>query len=998
MYRCAAFGAVLLFLGGCRDATPAPTSPTPPAATPLTDQRPLATTFTAVSAGADHACALAVGGVAYCWGDNTSGQLGLGSTSDHASPQPVSGSLTFRAISVGARHTCAVTTTNLAYCWGSDVDGQLGAVAASTCATGVCALVPVPVNGNRSWSLLDAGALHTCGVDAAGTAFCWGDNTFGAIGDGGSTPRRHNPYPVAGGGTWSAITAGLTHSCAVSTSGMASCWGSNAVGQLGGTASQVCASVPCSLSPIAVTGGTTFAQIDAGAEHSCAVSTGQVAMCWGANRDHQLGDDTRIDRAVPAMVATALRFTTVSAGRAHSCAIDVGGAAHCWGTGAALGAGATLASGTPFPVAGSQSWMAVRAGADHSCGIALSGTASCWGSESDGELGDGGIAVSTVNTPVPLYFPPTTTTITSAASGFWDQGSTWVGGITPGPGDRVAIGAHTITVRDSRVVGDSPVENSGTFAIDFTSTSGALIVDGASLTVRGDIRNRGGNTVATQVTVQSNGASPGVLEFDASLAAAPATTNYRVVLMRGNTQFAKWRLLGSPTARVQVRSHPGGGEAYFTRAGFVNGGNFEADFTTFTRMGNATQPVYDFWLGNDGRNEMRLRDVIFDTCGRLNATAHSPHAGADLEFRRVLWKNTTHPTHSVHLGPGPAANGATFVDSDPDKRVMITDASHWTLDGTLFHGGLDVAGTGRWTSAANVLLRSTTIASATQTAGDVVNWYVLKDGVGVNPHGISPRDGTGSALIDGVIFDYAGGSNVGDLVNLGAMTVPTPVTVRRAILLPNASGGQMGKLVSILGRNTLVTAEHNTIWSDGSRSNLESGVVAYGETYAGVDGMIVSVRSNLVLGAVPGGGVVLTRNPTSSVQLSDPSIASHNAMWQALLGTDGPGYHAFGVARPPIFPTGAPGANDLILSALPVVDPMRNMKTWDASLGGPGTYAHALAELRKRNDASGFIAGYTLSNLRAYIEDGFRPTAESLRAAAHDGGTVGAVPMLPNTP
>ncbi|MBL8984609.1 MAG: hypothetical protein JNL26_20650, partial [Gemmatimonadetes bacterium] len=530
-----------LFLLGCHDTAPTPTSPAPAATAPVRDVAATAPSFTVVSAGSDHSCAIAAGGAAYCWGDNTSGQLGTGGTTDSPSPQLVSGSLSFRSISVGARHTCAVTTANTAYCWGSDAEGQLGAVATSTCPTGVCALVPVTVNGKRSWSVLDAGALHTCGLEMSGAAHCWGDNTFGAVGDGVSTMRRYNPNPVAGGGTWTAITAGAAHSCAVSSGGAAHCWGSNAVGQLGGTSTQACGSVPCSLSPIPVSGGTTFSRIDAGTEHTCAVSSAQVAMCWGANRDHQLGDDTAVDRPVPTLVATTLRFTAITAGRTHACAIDTGGAAHCWGTGAVLGAGATVVSATPLPVALHQVWTAVEAGTSHGCGIVSGGAVHCWGIEDDGELGDGGSAVSTSNIPVPVYFAPTPTTIASASSGFWDQGSTWVGGIVPGPGDRATIGAHTITVRDTRIVGHSPVENSGTFAIDFTSDTGALIVDGATLIVRGDIRNRGGNTVFTQVTIQSNGTSPGILEFDASLAATPATTNYRVVLMRGNSQFAKWR-------------------------------------------------------------------------------------------------------------------------------------------------------------------------------------------------------------------------------------------------------------------------------------------------------------------------------------------------------------------------------------------------------------------------------------------------------------------------
>jgi len=346
-----------------------------------------------VTAGYNHACGLTTTGAAYCWGSNGRGQLGNGSTGSSPAPVAVSaGGLTFTAVSAGGAHTCGVTPSRAVYCWGFNDNGQLG--------NGSTTSSPVPVAvsaGGLTFTAVSAGGAHTCGVTPSGAPYCWGGGWAGQRGDGSN---NLSPVPVAvtaGGLTFTALSAALTHTCGVTPSGAAYCWGENYYGELGN------GSTTSSLVPVAVSaGGRTFAAVSAGYLHTCGFMSGGVAYCWGDGESGQLGNGSTTSSSVPmAVIAGGLTFTAVSAGYLHTCGVTPSGVAYCWGDNyyGELGTGSTTSSSVPVAVTGGGlTFTAIGAGNGHTCGLSTSGAGYCWGENNSGQLGDG----STTNSSVPV--------------------------------------------------------------------------------------------------------------------------------------------------------------------------------------------------------------------------------------------------------------------------------------------------------------------------------------------------------------------------------------------------------------------------------------------------------------------------------------------------------------------------------------------------------------------------------------------------------------------
>ena len=381
----------------------------------------------AVSPGYWHTCALLTTGQVQCWGANSAGQLGAGSTPNpHVAASVYGMSSGVIDAAAGGAHSCAVVSDGGVSCWGYNDYGQLGY--AGAIANPVAAPVSALTSGVQA---IVSGEVHNCVLTEAGGVKCWGDNTVSQLGTSISvsqtTPvdvpgltsgvtalsagsyftcarlqsglvkcwgRKLKNGPIVGTGPVAvagltnvvALGTGLLHACTVLQEGSVRCWGLNYAGQLGdGTRAD-------HDTPVEVIGlkGHAIA-VAAGFEHSCALLDTGGVQCWRSNRSGQLGDGTTTDRLAPVdVVGLASGVTAVAAYGARTCALIEGGGVKCWGANyyGSLGDGTITERWTPVDVHGLTSGVAaVTLGQFHSCAVTEAGALKCWGNDNFGALG-----------------------------------------------------------------------------------------------------------------------------------------------------------------------------------------------------------------------------------------------------------------------------------------------------------------------------------------------------------------------------------------------------------------------------------------------------------------------------------------------------------------------------------------------------------------------------------------------------------------------------------
>jgi alpha-tubulin suppressor-like RCC1 family protein len=176
-----------------------------------------------------HTCGIRGSGNLYCWGHNSFGQIGDGSTTKRTSPKRIGTFSDWTAVSPGSSHTCGVRKNGKLYCWGQNTYGQAGIGAASS----EKVLTPARVGEFLDWVGVGSGYAHSCGVRANGKLYCWGKSEEGQIGDG--TTLTHRPSPTRAGDLgWSKVASGDNHNCGIRNGGELYCWGDNGSGEVGG--------------------------------------------------------------------------------------------------------------------------------------------------------------------------------------------------------------------------------------------------------------------------------------------------------------------------------------------------------------------------------------------------------------------------------------------------------------------------------------------------------------------------------------------------------------------------------------------------------------------------------------------------------------------------------------------------------------------------------------------------------------------------------------------
>jgi len=324
-----------------------------------------ATWAVGIAAAGDHTCALHPDGKVSCWGKLTY------VSGDQAKPVPLGALSDVHAIASGDAHDCAVHGASKSLsCWGDNTFGQLGNK--STAA----AKNPVKVTLPKATVEVRPGGYHTCSRDSSGTAYCWGYGATGLMGDGSTSQKNTQPHTVKAL-TAQAIASGSNHACAITTDGKVMCWGSNnnlqAAAPAGG---------PKVTTPVQVGGIQGANAIGAGANHNCAAWAGQVG-CWGFNSHGQSGADsagtTKVGKVQP--VSGVSDVIAIAGGDMHTCALSAAGLVSCWGANGygQLGVGSKDGGHIASKVALPGNAVALDCGKWHTCAVLADGRVFCWG-------------------------------------------------------------------------------------------------------------------------------------------------------------------------------------------------------------------------------------------------------------------------------------------------------------------------------------------------------------------------------------------------------------------------------------------------------------------------------------------------------------------------------------------------------------------------------------------------------------------------------------------
>ena len=382
-----------------------------------------------LAAGENFTCALLNDGSVKCWGDNANGELGRDSTTDVGRVAGDMAALTAitlgagrtaTAITAGTEHACALLDNGTVKCWGNNASGALGQGNTTDVGDGVgtlmSALPSIDLGTGVTARAIGAGNQFTCALLSDGKVKCWGENQYGQLGLGDTNDRGDGAGEMGtnlpsidfgSNKTATAIAVGAESACAILNLGEVKCWGRNNDGELGqsnttdlgdGGTPSIAAAPAANLGT-----GKTAKSIAAGDEYFCAVLNDNTLKCWGNNSNGQLGLGDTNDRGdgagemgdalLAVNLGTGLTATSVSAGMATTCALLSDNTLKCWGSNVQgqVGQGDTTTPVTsPSPVinvGAGKTAVSVAIGNSHTCAVLIDVSVKCWGLNLEGQLG-----------------------------------------------------------------------------------------------------------------------------------------------------------------------------------------------------------------------------------------------------------------------------------------------------------------------------------------------------------------------------------------------------------------------------------------------------------------------------------------------------------------------------------------------------------------------------------------------------------------------------------